>query len=260
MVFPPPPLVGQRRRRLRCPAVAPASLAGFVDPVADDAGRVVDWVLGREPAVRRGRPEGVSRVAQRLGAHLGARAAHATCCRCNGSWRDVPDVPRVAALLGALVARPETVRIEPSDDLRPPRPARRSSGGDRRPRSSRERRSSTRRRAAGRPSASHGRGAPRRCPSCSPPTRATGVVIDPTDGLVVVDRTTGDRRITDIVETDLRGEVVIVTNQPRRSDRARRRRQPGRSPGSCRHRCAGRSGRSRRSWCGRRCSPGSPTL
>ena len=43
--------------------------------------------------------------------------------------------------------------------------------------------------------------------------RSTAVVVDPTDGLLVIDRATGDRRIADVVETDLRGEVVVVTNR-----------------------------------------------
>ena len=41
----------------------------------------------------------------------------------------------------------------------------------------------------------------------------TGVHVDPIDGLVVVARATGLRRIVDVVEVDLRGEVVVVTNR-----------------------------------------------
>ena len=42
---------------------------------------------------------------------------------------------------------------------------------------------------------------------------ATAVIVDPIDGLVVVARATGVRRIADVVDVDLRGDVVVVTNR-----------------------------------------------
>jgi hypothetical protein len=121
-------------------------------------------------------------------------------------------VPRVAALIEALSAQPETVRIEAStaSDLLAQLEAVRSAivlrgreGTaivDQTPR---------RQSAAG---FSRTWAAPD-VPELLAANRETGVVVDPKDGLVVLDRATGDRRIAHVVEADLRGEVVVVTNR-----------------------------------------------
>jgi hypothetical protein len=210
VVFPSPPLVATVVVA-PVPDTAPAQLSNLVDPVADDHGRVVDWEL------RRSQPYDAPDL----------KAFRAWRDTWERTWELGPlsnlpplqrfaaglaDVPRVAALLGALVDRPETVRIEPSSvsDLSSQLEAVRAAlaGQDREGAAIVDQ--TPRRRSTV--------GFSRTWPTPVVPellaaNRRTAVVVDPTDGLVVIDQLTGDRRITDVVETDLRGEVVVVTNR-----------------------------------------------
>ncbi|HWM18471.1 MAG TPA: hypothetical protein VNO51_02205 [Ilumatobacteraceae bacterium] len=209
VVFPSPPLLATVIVDL-VPDIALASLADFVDPVTDDAGRVVDWEFGRTQGYDAADLKAfrVWRDTWERTWDLGPLSNLVALQRIVSG---VADVPRVAALLEALVAQPETVRIESSaasdvpaqlDALRAAIVALGREGTaivDQTPR----------RRATVGFSRTWGTPA---VPELIAADRATVIVIDPADGLVVVERATGARRITDVVEADLRGEVVIVTN------------------------------------------------
>jgi hypothetical protein len=210
VVFPPPPVVASVIVG-PVPDIPLASLAGFVEPVTDDEGRIVDWNS------RWDGPYGAAdlkayrewRGSWERTWELGPLANLQSLLRLVTG---LEDVSRVAALLEALVAQPEAVRIEPSSvpDLLTqleavraaiagvgregtaivdPTPPPRSAGGFSRTWTTPVE------------------------PELLAANTATGVLIDPVDGLVVVDQTTGLRRIVDVVETDLRGEVVVVTNR-----------------------------------------------
>jgi hypothetical protein len=209
VVFPQPPLLATVIVA-PIPGVPPAPLADLVDPVTDDAGRVVDWVIGRRhPYVAADLQ--AYRVWRNGWEHTWDLGPLGNLLALRRIVPGVPGVPRVAALLEALVARPETVRIDSSaisdlaaqlDAVRVAIAAQGRAGTAIVDQTPRRRATVGFSRTWSTPTA----------PELLAANRATGVVIDPADGLVVVDRATGDRRITDIAETDLRGEVVIVTN------------------------------------------------
>ena len=211
-VFPSPPLVARV----------------LVAPVPDDRpcvdrrirgtcprrrrGRIVDWRLDRDEWY--GAADLMAYAEWRsswertweLGPLANLRSLH----RIVGALEDVPSV---VALLGALVADPEAARIEPSQVPGLPRRARCGARGDRRRTRRGDQRSSTRPRAS-RATVGFSRtwGTPAE-PLLLAANSATGVIVDPIDGLVVVARATGVRRIADVVDVDLRGDVVVVTNR-----------------------------------------------
>jgi hypothetical protein len=210
VVFPAPPLLATVIVD-PVPDCALASLADFVDPVTDDAGRVVDWVFGRREGY-----DAADLKAYRDWRNTWERTWDlgplSNLLALQPLVSGMTDVPRVAALLGALVAQPETIRIESSavsdlpaqlDAVRAAIFARGLEGTaivDQTPR-----RGAT-------VGFSRTWSTPA-VPELLAGNRETAIVIDPSAGLMVVDRTTGDRRITDVAETDLRGEVVVVTNR-----------------------------------------------
>ena len=118
----------------------------------------------------------------------------------------------MVALLAALVARPEAERIEPSDvaDLLTQLDAVRAAiAGEGREGTAIVDQTPRRRSTVG---FSRTWTTPAE-PELLAANTTTAVLVDPTDGLVVVEQATKLRRITDVVETDLRGEVVVVTNR-----------------------------------------------
>ena len=210
LVFPPTPLVA-RVIVGPVPEAAPASLAGFLESVVDDEGRVVDWHIDRE------RPFVASDLmdyAEWRGSwertwELGPLTNLRSLSRIVG---ELENVPGLAALLEALVADAEATRIEPSTV--PDLPAELDA---------------VRAAIAGTPDQGTAivDQTPRRTstvgfsrtwstpaePQLLAANSTTGVLVDPVDGLVVVARATGARRLVDVVEADLRGDVVVVTNR-----------------------------------------------
>ena len=169
VVFPPPPLVA-RVIVGPVPEVAPASLAGFLESVVDDEGRVVDWRLDRErPYVASDLMDyaewrGSWERTWELGplTNLRSLSASSVSSRTSPAWRrcSKPSSPTPKrrgsnqSTLPDLPAELDAVRAAIAGTAR-------SGNGDRRPDP-----------APGvRLSASHGRGALRRSRSCSPPTR-----------------------------------------------------------------------------------------
>lgn len=210
VVFPPPPLVASVIVG-PVPATPVASLAAFLEPVVDDEGRTVDW---------RFTPDG-SYDAADLKAYAEWRSTW------QRTWElgpltnlrslqrvvaELDNVPSVAALLGALVADPEATRIEPSEV--PALPAeldavRAAIASEPREGTAIVDQTPRRRSTVG---FTRTWSAPPE-PQLLAANSTTGVLVDPVDGLVVVARATGHRRIVDVVEADLQGEVVVVTNR-----------------------------------------------
>ena len=209
-VFPPPSLIA-RVIVGPVPDIPLASLAAFIEPVVDDEGRVVDWVFRRD-----GSYDAVDLK---------------TYAEWRGSWErawdlgpatnlqslqrvvtDMDDVPRVAALLAGLVAQPEAERIEPStvtDLITQLEAVRAAIAGEGREGTAIVDQTPRRQSVVG---FSRTWTTPAE-PELLAANTTTAVLIDPTDGLVVVERSTGARRIAGVIETDLRGEVVVVTNR-----------------------------------------------
>jgi hypothetical protein len=210
VVFPPPPLVA-RVIVGPVPDVPLAELAGFIEPSADDEGRIVDWVFNRVGSHDAADLKAYSewRRSWERAWELGPLTNLRTLQRIVAG---MGDVPRVVALLASLVARPEAARIEPSDvaDLLTQLDAVRAAiAGDGRLGTAIVDQTPRRRSTVG---FSRTWTTPDE-PELVAANTTTAVLLDPTDGLVVVEQANGLRRITDVVETDLRGEVVVVTNR-----------------------------------------------
>ena len=122
VVLPPPPLVAAVVVA-PVPVAPPAELTDLVEPVADDEGRIVDWTL------RRSAPYGAADL-QAFRAwrntwertwELGPLSNLAPLQRIVAG---LADVPGIAALLGALVDRPENGADRVVEQFRPSGPAR----------------------------------------------------------------------------------------------------------------------------------------
>jgi len=209
VVFPPPPLVA-RVIVGPVPDMPPAGLADFIKPVADDEGRVVDWLFNRDGSDAADlKAYSEWRRSWERAWELGPLTNLRTLQRIVTGMEDVP---RVVALLASLVARPEAARIEPSDvaDLLTQLEAVRAAiAGEGRVGTAIVDQTRRRRSTVG---FSRTWTTPDE-PELIAANTTTAIFLDPTDGLVVVEQATGLRRITDVVETDLRGEVVVVTNR-----------------------------------------------
>jgi hypothetical protein len=210
VVFPPPPLVA-RVVIGHVPDRPLASLADFVAPVVDDAGRILDWVI------RRDRAYGASELkayhewraawerAWELGPLSNVRSLQRIVAAMDG-------VSHLAALLESLVAEPEAQHIAPSGvaELLPELEAVRAAivAADR------EGMAIVDQTPRRRPIVGFSRTwtAPAE-PELLAANTATGVVVDPAEGLVVIDQSNGLRRLAAVLEADLRGEVVVVTNR-----------------------------------------------
>ena len=75
VVFPPPPLVA-RVVVGPVPDIPLASLAGFIEPVADDEGRVVDWLFNRDGSYDAADLKAYGEWRGSWERAMGARAAH----------------------------------------------------------------------------------------------------------------------------------------------------------------------------------------
>jgi hypothetical protein len=210
VVFPPPPLVA-RVVVGRAPDMPLASLDDFVGPVVDDAGRIVDWMVRRDGAYGASELKAYHEWraawerAWELGPLSNVRSLQRVVALMDG-------VSHLAALLAALVAEPEAQHIEPSgvaDLLTELETVRTTIVAE-----DREGMAIVDQTPRRRPIVGFSRTwtTPSE-PELLAANTATGVVVDPAEGLVVIDQATGLRRLTDVVEADLRAEVVVVTNR-----------------------------------------------
>ncbi|HEX4981168.1 MAG TPA: hypothetical protein VFV63_05695, partial [Ilumatobacteraceae bacterium] len=113
VVFPPPPLVA-RVIVGPVPDMPLAGLAGFIEPIADDEGRIVDWLFNRDGSYDAVDLKAYSdwRRSWERTWELGPLANLRSLQRIVTGMEDVP---RVVALLASLVSQPAAERMEQSD-------------------------------------------------------------------------------------------------------------------------------------------------